>query len=1678
LEFKIKEVKGSPMLFAKPVKKSIQTIPLQVLFLVFFLFVTFLFFSLLFAQTNNQKFHKISIEHGLSQSSANCILQDQRGFMWFGTQDGLNRYDGYNFKIYRNNPEDPSSISDKHIRSLYEDKSGNIWIGTWMGGLNCYNRNTDSFTSYKHNKNNPNSLSHNLVEIIFPESDSLLWIGTKGGGLNQFNISNGLFKHYKYNPKDSYSLSSDNITCIYKDSKDFIWIGTDLGLNRLDKSTNTFIRYMPVQGDSQSISHFSITAILEDHQKNLWIGTEKGINQFDYSNDNFTRNIHQIDKNIKLNNASIRSIFQDSNNNLWFGTDADGLILYDYSKNDFVLYRNNPYDQNSLGDINVLDICEDKSGVIWFGTHGTGVNWVAPIKEQFELFQQKIKSPNSLSYNDVWSIYEDPAEKNSILWICTNGGGLNRFDKGKNQFTQLRHDPNNPNSIIDDRVVTVIRDHSNNLWIGTKNGLNKFNPKTKRFTSYQFNPDDPHSLSNNVVYTLHEDKERILWVGTENGLNKFLPKENKFIRYYADESDINSIIGNNVRDILEDQDGILWIGTLNGLSKLNLQYETFTSYKHDINDPNSLSNDKILSLYINSSNILWICTVDGLNRYNKKSQKFDRFSTQNGLANNLVYGLLEDKKSNLWISSNNGISKFNPITMESQNYNQTHGLQSNEFNFAAFCKSKNGEMFFGGINGLNSFHPENIKDNTFIPPVTIIDFKIANKSVPIGEDENGRCLLTKHITETEEITLSYSDRVLTFEFSTLNFIFPEKNKYAYILEGFEDTWNYVDDKRYATYTNLRPGNYKFRVKGSNNDSIWNEIGTSLKITISPPIWKTWWFKGIGILSLFIAIITIYQIRTRSIRIKNKKLEQRVKERTSDLQKEINERKFAEKEIEKRQQYLESVLFNTPSAIITLDHQKMIKDWNPGAELLFQYSQDEVLGKSIDEIISLPDDKEEVTKYTQKVLAIEQIPPTEIIRQRKDGNLLNLILAASPIHINEKLYGVVVVYTDITQQKQTETALFEAKEAAEAATVAKSQFLANMSHEIRTPMNGVMGMTDLLLDTQLTDEQREFSEIVKSSADNLLTVINDILDFSKIESGKLELEKIDFDLRKSLEDIADVMALKANEKGIELANLVYNDVPALLQGDPGRLRQVIINLANNAIKFTPQGEVVLRTRLIDETNSQASIQISVSDTGIGIPKDRVNRLFQSFSQVDASTTRKYGGTGLGLAISKQLIEMMGGTINVESKEGKGSTFYFEIALTKQSEPKEIRLAAIEEIRSQRILIVDDNQINRLVLKEQLQSWGCQYDEAVGGTEALEKLYKAYETGNPFDIVLSDMMMPEMDGEMLGRIIKGDEKLKKTILFVLTSVGERGDAARLKEIGFAAYFTKPVKQSQLYDCLATVVNCIDQRQEKPSQPIITKHSLADASKKQVQILLAEDNITNQMVAVRILNKLGYKADVVENGKLAVEALQSKHYNLVLMDVQMPEMDGFEATKAIRESTDVCDSNIPIVAMTAHAMKGDREKCLEKGMNDYISKPINPQQLLTVINKQLSKLPTRGLNTEKENKSQINKIFDRSSLEKRIGDDPEFVNEVLEIFLEDLQEQFDKLKDSVKNKNIKTLTRTAHSIKGASQNMGAISLSEVASEMEKNARRNEITLVDSALVRMEKEITKFKTTILETN
>ena len=828
-------------------------------------------------QTTHIRFDHYSVEQGLSMSVAQCILQDSRGFLWIGTEDGLNRFDGYSFKVYRHDPKDANSLSNSHIRSICEDQSGVLWIGTYGGGLNRFDPETGQFTHYRNDPDDPSSLSNNQVLSVREDRTGALWIGTRGGGLNRFDRETETFTHYQNDPDDPHSLSNNVVNSILEDSSGMLWVGTDGGLNRLDRETDRCIRYQNDPGDPHSLSGNSIECIHEDRSGVLWVGTaDRGVNRFHRETETFVHYQHDPDDPHGLSSDVVSSILEDSAGVLWVGTDG-GLNRFDRESERLTRYQNDPSDPDSLSDNVVYALLEDQSGGLWIGTHGGGLNRYDRRREQFAHYQSDPDDPNSLSENTIWSIYEDRA---GVLWIGTDGGGLNRFDREKGQWRHYRNAPDDPHSLSNDAVVAIYEDESGVLWLGTwGGGLDRFDPETEQFAHYQSDPDAPHSLSSNVVWFIHEDRYGALWIGTSYGLNRFDRETETFTRYFHDPDDPFTLSDNAVGPIYQDRSGMLWIGTHNGLNRFDPDTEQFTRYQNDPDDPQSLSHSIVFSIHEDQSGALWLGTWGGgLNKFDWESGTFTHYRVKDGLSNDVVYGILEDDHGNLWLSTNNGISKFDPRTETFRNYDEGDGLQGPEFDYNAYFKSESGEMFFGGVNGFNAFYPDRVRDNPYAPPIVLTSLTQGGEDVDVG----------KAVESVTEVTFHWPSNFFEFEFAALSYAQPEENQYAYMLEGFDD-WNYIGTRRFGKYTNLPGGTYTLRLKGSNNDGKWNEEGASVKVTIVPPFWATWWFRGIVALVLVGGAIGGYRLRVRSIEARSRELETQVEQRTAELRQEIEQR---------------------------------------------------------------------------------------------------------------------------------------------------------------------------------------------------------------------------------------------------------------------------------------------------------------------------------------------------------------------------------------------------------------------------------------------------------------------------------------------------------------------------------------------------------------------------------------------------------------------------------------------------------------------------------------------------------------------------------------------------------------------------------------------------------------------
>ncbi len=801
------------------------------------------------------------------------------------------------------------------------------------------------------------------------------------------------------------------------------------------------------------------------------------------------------------------------------------------------------------------------------------------------------------------------------------------------------------------------------------------------------------------------------------------------------------------------------------------------------------------------------------------------------------------------------------------------------------------------------------------------------------------------------------------------------------------------------------------------------------------------------------------------------LEQRVQERTVELRREIAVREQTETALRESEERTRLVLDSTAEAIFGVDLEGCCTFCNQAtlrllgfrdAGQLLQRNMHDVLHHSHADGTSYPIEE---CPIAAAVRSGEECHRDDEVFWRADSSSFPAEYWCHPVQRNGQTVGAVATFIDITQRKAEQRTLEDAKEAAESASRAKSEFLANMSHEIRTPMNGILGMTELALDTELTEEQREFLNMVKVSADALLVVINDILDFSKIEAGKLELDNAVFNLRDLLEETVRTFGVSASSKNLELVCDIHSEVPDVVAGDATRLRQVLVNLLGNAIKFTDRGEVVLQVEVHQLRESGVELHFAVHDTGIGIVKEKQGQIFEAFVQADGSSTRKYGGTGLGLTISNRLVSMMGGRIWLESEAGKGSTFHFTgkfdlgapSSRTSTTGPR-TTLSGVS------VLVVDDNLTNRRILEMTLEQWGMETASVASGWAALAKLRGAQEAGSPIRLVLLDAQMPQLDGFATAARIKGDAALGAATIIMLTSGGQRGDAERCRQLGISAYLSKPVRQWELREAILRVLGLKSQGSE--SSRLVTRHSLEE-SPQRLRILLAEDNAVNRELTTHILAKRGHTVAVAANGKLALEALETQVFDLVLMDVQMPEMDGFEATAAIRKREASTGTHIPIIAMTAHAMKGDRERCLEAGMDSYISKPVKADELLKLV----EAMASGAISTVEGAVEGAKEAFDREAALVRVDGDESLLADLARLLLEEGPKMLATIQAAIAEKDAKQLERAAHSLKGAVSTFAAAGASDAALKLERLGRAGELEGAAHALAQMESQMDRLQ-------
>ncbi|MBN2385372.1 ATP-binding protein [bacterium] len=798
------------------------------------------------------RFEHVTVDQGLSENAITAIFQDRQGFLWIGTHDGLNRYDGYNFRTFRRDPKDSTSISDNIVTSAVHGHNGTIWFGTLMAGLNLYDPDTEKFTRYKHDPNESGSINSDTIRALFSDGDGLIWIGTDNG-LDSYDPVSETFTHYQYVFPDGSTLDSKRVFHLAENRAGLLMMSLgESGLLSYNKEAQTFSQIRVISDQLATKTALTAFFFREDKRGLNWVTTGFGVDVFD-TNYVLKEHLEIVDpQSSELNIAGFT--YEDEQGLVWIGR-ADGLGLYDPIEHVHELFRYDPYNPHSFSNTYCTTYCVDRTGLLWVGTEGGGLNKYNPRKATLAHYFHKPTDETSLSNNFVMALYIDSED---TLWVGTIGSGLNRFDPNSGDFDHFVHDPGDPSSIGSNLVRAIVEDRWHNIWVGTYGGgISILNRDNQTFSHYQYDPLDPASIGSDRITAFYRDRSGTIWGGTETGgLNRYDEKTGSFHRFMHDPENPDSISSSSAMDIIEDHQGVLWIATGgNGLDRFDRDRGCFSHYRHDPENPASLSDNRAWSLYEDSSGTLWIGTYGGgFNRFRPESHDFVRYGVKEGLANNVVYGFLEDKQGHLWMSTNHGISRFNPRTGRFKNYNKSDGLQSNEFNTGALCQDRNGRMYFGGVNGFNAFYPEQVIENPYAPPLVLTSFKVFDQELKAD----------KAVNRLNRVELSHDQNFFSFEFAALDFSTPNKNQYAYKLEGVNSDWVACGTRRFGSYTNIDPGLYKLKIKGSNDDGVWNEVGLTLDIIIRPPFWQTWWFFALEMSAILLIMSTIIFFITRYI----------------------------------------------------------------------------------------------------------------------------------------------------------------------------------------------------------------------------------------------------------------------------------------------------------------------------------------------------------------------------------------------------------------------------------------------------------------------------------------------------------------------------------------------------------------------------------------------------------------------------------------------------------------------------------------------------------------------------------------------------------------------------------------------------------------------------------------------
>ena len=1354
-----------------------------------------------FGQTDySNRYKEIGLTDGLSQSTISSIVQDSLGYLWIGTADGLNRYDGYDFRVYSIRADDSTSISDNWITDLHIDRHHRLWIAT-EHGLNRYNYSDQTFTRYLPSSTQ-NSIVGSYIYDLAEDSLGNLWIGTDAG-ISRFHIASGSFHNFSHLPDDSTTIPTNETYRLAADDQQNIWVGTTNGGVFALRYPDYTVSRLPTGALPDSLPDPYISALNFAPNGRLMIGTFlSGIYEYDPKSEKIAHLYDVSEEPVSLKYHYVRSFDQVGDSML--AATKDGIRVYDYSSG-------SAYDT----DLITLDFLEanppnlvysDAGKNLWIGSDLSGLALVNRHIKPFETINQRGPDKRSLSNPIVWSFHED-SEGN--IWVATDNG-VNVIPPDGSDFKHYQSIDKRDKEYLLSAETSVVTGNQEYIWVGTiGGGLNELDRSSDTFTYYYDQNTDNQMLGFNVL-SMHLDRDENLWVGTYKGLTRYNPANGTFTPFKVNTRDTTSKSANTVWSISESNTGDIWVASGSGVYRMNMETEVME--RIDLSSSRIVARDANSSgynaIYFDPHGYAWITTAHGIIIYRENEGIITSIDENDGLSNNFVYNAVQGESDDvIWVSTNKGLSRIkydpaDPSSHEIATFDQTDGIGGDEFNAEAVLKDSKGRIWFGGLHGATRFDPAEISLNTVPPKVVISEMKTINRGTT----------QTHTVLSERNVEIDYNENVLFIDMAVIDFINPPNNSYKYRLKGFNESWIEGSGKPTVIYTNLSPGEYTFEAQGANSDGTWNPKTASLNITVVPPFYRTArFYVAISFLGLFGLILGV-RYREKSHRRQKEILEQEVKKQTSELR--------------QSEEIFRQISDRAGELISMLDHEGRIIYSNPSHKHILGYSPGELIGTSVFKHVH-PDDSEIIKNETSLLQKQGHITYSECRLRHKNGEWRTFRASGSIIesdHLEDN--RIVVVSHDITRQKQIQENLIASRNEAERANQAKSAFLAGISHELRTPLNAILGFSQILQkDTNLTQRQISYIDTMMKSGKHLLEMINEVLDISKIEANRISFNYDSFSLKSVTGDMKEIFKLQALEKGLNYQLFTAEELPETIFTDVGKLRQIMINLIGNAVKFTENGSVTVRItplnsvqmeqmntdRLLAEWESDYSeeadisgLSISVNDTGRGISNEHLEYIFEPFQQV-LEHKNYTEGTGLGLAISSKLAELLGGTITVESRLGEGSEFTLLLPVLISKEPSLVvtrsdatryRIANGERAS---VLIVDDITYNITLLKELLEPVGFITAGARNGKEALEMA----ETFAP-DLILMDLKMPVMDGETAMRKLREQNALPDTKIIAISASGFDETRNEMMEAGFDEFIHKPFREEQLMSKIADLMD----------------------------------------------------------------------------------------------------------------------------------------------------------------------------------------------------------------------------------------------------------------------------------